>query len=82
MTGGGVPVSRFQQLFLVAQKADRKSPEEQAKFVWDILVPQGQRLMKDGKPIDSPEDNLAALTKQATEFAEKHMPILKALEVI
>ncbi len=58
VTGGGVPVSRFQQLFLVAQKADRKSPEEQAKFVWDILVPQGQRLMKDGKPIDSPKTTL------------------------
>ncbi len=81
VTGGGVPVTRFQQLFLLAAKANRKSPEEQAKFAWEILVPQGQRIVKDGKPLNKPEENIAELKRQATEFAEKRLPMLKALEV-
>jgi SAM-dependent methyltransferase len=81
VTGGGVTVNRIQQLFLLAIDQGRKQPAEWAEFAWQILASQGQRLMKDGKAIESAEDNLAELASQAKTFAEKQLPILKALQV-
>jgi SAM-dependent methyltransferase len=77
----GIAVTRFQQLFLLATHQGRKSPEDQAQFVWDLLAAQGQRLLKQGKTLASAEENMDELLKQATEFAEKRLPVLKALGV-
>ena len=62
VTGGGVAVNRFQQLFLSAMEQGRKQPAEWAQHVWQILVSQDQRLIKDGQALASAEDNLAELT--------------------
>ena len=51
------------------------------KDVWGILSAQGQLLVKEGNPIKSPQENLAELAKQAREFSEKRLPILRALQV-
>ena len=80
-TGGGVTVPRFQQLFLLAKQQGHKQPQEWARFVWNVLAAQNQRLVKDGKTLEAPEDNLAELTRQAGEFADKQLPILKALQI-
>lgn len=77
----GVVVTQFQQLFLLAAHQGRRTPEDQAKFVWDLLAAQGQRLIKDGKTIESPEESLAELVNQATEFANKRLPVLKSLGI-
>ena len=42
---------------------------------------QGQRIIKEGKTIETPEDNLSELSAQAAAFAEKTLPILKALQI-
>jgi SAM-dependent methyltransferase len=81
VTGGGVTVNRIQQLYLLALDQGRKQPMDWAEFAWQILAAQGQKLMKDGKAIESAEDNLAELASQANAFAEKQLPILKALQV-
>lgn len=81
VTGGGVQVNRFQQLFLLARQQGRKTPEEWARFVWEHLQALGQRLTKEGKALESAEENLAELTAQAQTFAEKQLPILKALQI-
>jgi hypothetical protein len=81
VTGGGVAVNRFQQLFLLALSSGKATPESWAQHALEILAAQGQRLLKDGKPIESLEDNLAELNHQAKLFAEKQLPILKALGV-
>ncbi len=80
-TGGGVAVNRFQQLFLLAISVGKKTPEEWAAHTWNIVAAQGQCLIKEGKQIESVEDNLAELKQQAKLFAEKQLPILKALGV-
>jgi hypothetical protein len=82
VTGGGVTVPRFPQLFLLALGEGRKQPDEWADFAWRILLAQGQRIVKDGQPLDTPEDNLAELKIQAATFAEKQLPVLKSLQVI
>ena len=82
VTGGGVVASRFNQLFLLAIHNGRKQPSDWAKFVWDLLLIQGQKLVRDNKAIESDAENIAELTKQAEAFAEKQLPIFKSLQVI
>ena len=79
VTGGGVTVNRFQQLFLLAMRQGLKEPAQWAAFVWDLLQSQSQKLVKGGETIDSAEDNLAELKTQADEFQAKELPVLKAL---
>ena len=79
VTAGGITVPRFQQLFLLARQQGHKQPADWAQFVWSILAAQGQRLVKEGKTLEAEADNLAELTTQATAFADKQLPILRAL---
>ena len=81
VTGGGVAVNRFQQLFLLSMQQGKKQPADWAKDAWAILSAQGQRLLKEGKTLETAEENLAELTAQAKEFADKQLPILKALQI-
>lgn len=81
VTGGGIPVGRFNQLFLLALSQGRKQPAEWAQGVWQILAAQGHKLVKEGRTLDTAEENLAELTAQAQVFAEKQLPILKALQI-
>jgi hypothetical protein len=81
VTGSGIVAPRYHQLFLLAMQQGKNSPPDQAAFVWDLLYTQGQRLNKDGKRLEAPEDNLAELTRQATEFSEKHLVKYKALQI-
>jgi hypothetical protein len=69
-------------LFILALAQNRKAPADLARFVWDILAAQGQKIVKDGAPLETPEDNIAELTIQAQTFADKQLPILKALQVV
>ena len=80
LTGGGVMVSRFEQLFLLAKTQGQKDASDQSQWIWELLLRQGQRLLKDGKAIESPAENLAELERQATQFAddrEKRLGYLK-----
>ena len=81
VTGGGVAVKRFQQLFLLSLQRGKKRPEDWATETWAILAAQNQRLLKEGKTLESREENLAELTAQAQIFSDKHLPILKALQI-
>jgi hypothetical protein len=81
VTGGGVGVNRFTQLFLLSIQEGKKKPEEWAQSVWEILASQGQSIIKDGKTLQGAEENLAELTAQAKTFSEKQLPILKALGI-
>lgn len=80
VTGGGIRVSRFGQLFLLALQSGKKTPEEWATYAWQYLQMQGQKLIKESKTLESSEDNLKELIEQAKTF-EMQLPILKALQV-
>ncbi len=81
VTGGGVAVGRFQQLFVLALSQGRKQPGEWVSFAWQTLAVQGQKIIKEGKTLDSAEENLAELSAQAQTFSLKFLPILKALQI-
>ena len=79
VTGGGVGVSRFEQLFLMALGQGHKTPREWAAFVAQILVMQGQKILKEGKSLATPEAIQAELEVQAKAFSEKRLPVLRAM---
>jgi hypothetical protein len=81
VTGGGMVVNRFQQLFLISISQGKKQPADWAQHAWAVLLALGQKLVKEGKTLETPEENIAELTSQAQTFAEKQLPILKALQI-
>ncbi|MEE2953062.1 MAG: class I SAM-dependent methyltransferase [Pseudomonadota bacterium] len=82
VTGGGVSLDRFQQLFLGALWEGKKTPTEWADATWQTVAAQGQRLVKEGKTLESAAENRAELTAQAEGFAEKRLPVLRSLGVV
>lgn len=57
-------------------------PQDWAQYVWHLLSLQGQRIVKEGKTLNTPEENLAELGEQARTFADRDLPIFKALQMI
>ena len=81
VTGGGVNVNWFQQMFLLAIQKGMEKPEEWASFVKQMLDSQGQTLVRNGKLLKTAEEKLSHLSTQANEFAVKFLPILRALHI-
>lgn len=81
LTGGGYTVNRFQQLFLISIAQGKKEPAQWVQDVWQVLVAQGQKLVKEGATLESTEDNVAELSAQAKSFEAKQLPVLKALMI-
>ncbi len=78
---GGIALARFHQMFVQSLQRGHKKPEEWAQETWRVLAAQGQTLVKDGKSLASADENLAELTEMAKSFAEKLLPVLKALQI-
>jgi hypothetical protein len=81
VTGGGIPLSRFHQLFLLARSQGWNTPSDWAEAVLQVLAAQGEHLLKDGNPLQTAEENLAELADEASLFATKLLPVLQALQV-
>jgi len=81
ITGGAIPVNRFQQLFLFSINNGKPDPSEWARAAWSTLKSEKQRLVKEGITLESEDDNLNELEIQAQNFAITRLPILKALKV-
>ena len=81
VTGGGVTVSRFEKLFLLARSEGKSTPAEMGAFAWACLADQGQRVIADGKVIEDADGNLSELTRQAAAFDDNRLAILRAAGV-
>lgn len=77
VTGSGVPVNRFMQLFLLAVQENSADP---VAYVWNIFRQNNQKLTKDGKALETDEENIASLKERYADF-QKHMPVLKRLGI-
>jgi hypothetical protein len=80
VTGGGFLVDRMEQLLLAVRGQGRKTAAEWAQGVYDILAGQGQQIIKDGRALTTPEENLAELATRAATL-EQRLPILRALGI-
>jgi len=79
VTGGGMELDRFEQLFLLARSEGLETPAEWAELVWRILAPQGQRLQHKGRVLETEEENLALLRARAGNFAARRLPLCESL---
>lgn len=77
--GGGFPVTRINQLFLSRVMQGENTASILAKNTCEHLMSQGERMLKDGKTMETKEENLEELAIQAEEFVTKRLPILNAL---
>jgi SAM-dependent methyltransferase len=80
--GGGVGVNRYQQLFLLALSQGKKQPKEWAQAACDVLASQNQRVVTEGKVIDSSEGNLKQMIKLAETFNATRLAVLRELEAV
>lgn len=81
VTGSGIALNRIQQLFLLARDRGISSPEEQAPFVFQILLSQGQTIISEGKALEDKGECLTELSRLAADFASRRLPVLQALDI-
>ncbi len=87
VSAAGVTVSRIELLFVLSMQDQptpvaAPDPGAMAAFSWAVLLALGQRLNRDGKAIESAQENLDELSTQATVFVAKRLPVLRRLEII
>lgn len=75
--GSGVAISRIEALFLMAARLG----EEPASYAWRYLSADGLSLGRDGRRLESAEDNLEELRLRHERFVERRLPILRRLGV-
>ena len=93
LTGCGVEVSRFNQIFLAQYKSGLKSADKLAAAAWKILSRNGERMVVEDKQklsnengelsrprkvLETPEENVAHLKTLAEKFLER-LPVMRAL---
>lgn len=77
LIGTGIAVNRLEQLLLLAKS--RK--QEGVEFVWQVLSSQGKKLVKEGKTLETEEENKAYLQTSVDEFYRDRLPILTELGI-
>lgn len=82
VTGGGIMLGRFNALFAKAIGEGLEDVDALANYVWNILQAQGQCLIVKGERLMEPAENIAELKRNAQDFLEKQMPVLRALKVM
>ncbi|MDX3929860.1 MAG: class I SAM-dependent methyltransferase [Shinella sp.] len=81
VTGGGIAISHLVQLFILASKEGKTSVDALANYVWEFLDSIGERLVRDGKRIESKDENLKEFRISANKFVKFGQPLLEALQV-
>jgi hypothetical protein len=83
VTGSGIPVGRFEQIFLHARSEGLATPQAWAQYAWDMLVTQGQPMVdKEGKVLATAEEALANLEALAADVERQLLPILRAQGIV
>jgi hypothetical protein len=79
VTGGGVAVDRFEQLFILCGLEKHPDPPVLAL---ERLAAQGQSLVKDGTVLTTADENLAELRARYDDFQTNYLPVLRQLGVL
>lgn len=76
--GSGVPVDRFGQLFLLAEAENAPDP---VRFAAATLEALGQRVVKEGRRLEDPEEHIAEFRAQFETFNTRRRPLLAQLGI-
>lgn len=82
LTGAAVLIDRIDMLFLAARQSQLHSQSEWIDFAWQVLETNKQVLLKDGKTLESVQENLAELEILVRKFVANKLPVLLALKIV
>jgi hypothetical protein len=80
--GAGVPIGRFEQMFLDARRRGKKTPEDWARDAWQVLAKQNQSIIKNGVVLKTADENLDELKTYAKALSERALPLYRRLKVV
>ncbi len=81
VTGTGVFVDRPEQLFLLATQLGKKTDFEKAAYINELAAAHGYDILTEKRKLQTPDEIIATLAQESKKFAEKRLPLLKALGV-
>jgi hypothetical protein len=81
-SGGSISLHRFELLFILSRARGGAAPEDWAAFASDVLVRQGQRMVVEGKALESDAQQLQELTVHARRFRDQTLPVLLRLGAV
>lgn len=81
VTGGGVTADRIALLMIGAIQGGAVGPRAIAEIVWPILLGEGRRMVREGKALETLEENLEELARAAETFLGNQWPLLRNLGV-
>ena len=82
LTGGGFNFSQFDLIFLYAYQQEKHKPEQLADVAWQALKRQGKHIIKEGQTLQTEDENLAELTRLATNFIGNALLIAQRLLIV
>ncbi len=82
LAGGGIHIPHASQLFILAMEQGCSGAEALAKFAWAWLRDAGGHLTKDGRSLESIEDNIHQFVEMAEAFLERTVPLLRTHQVL
>jgi len=78
--GGGLPTTGLEiracQALLEGVPED---PEALARFIWEPLAADGEKLLKDGRVLETEDESLATLRNDAAEILARRVPLWRRL---
>lgn len=81
VTGGGMTADHMALRILGALEKGADTPAKAAQAVWEMLQAEGRVMTREGKPLETAEENLAELARVAETFIEQQWPLLQKLGV-
>jgi hypothetical protein len=81
-SGGGVPLSRFTQLFIQQYLAGEHMADGLAKHVHALLQHNRERVVHEGKMMESDAAQLAHLQGMAQLFLHAELPLLQGMDIL
>lgn len=77
--GGGVKVDQFEILFLNALNSGIQDAIGWSDYAWDHFHSRGQKIIQEGKTLESVDENKKFLQEAALKFEGYRLPLLKRL---
>lgn len=80
--GGGLNVTRIEQLFIDAYLNGINTSKTMADYTWQILDKNNHKVVKNGKTLQKKEDNLLELFRLAEVFHNQRLTIFNSLMIV
>jgi hypothetical protein len=82
LTGAAVAASRFEQIFTGGVLQGASTAEELAAVAWGVLEILNQKIIREGKALETQAENMAELVTNANVYLKDKLPVFKSLGIV